>query len=683
MRAPRTRHVHGKLKHEECFAAVNVREQPASSVKSLRVIKAHTPVRTYYCRAFSPLPESTWAPENPRIYEETASRPFVLLTMTPLKETLEIGDTPVSQGTARPKSDSGQLRSDAVSLDVPVKIHGSRVVEVVRGTTSHTEPFEEQTSTMIVFPLGGVLKMATAVTVGQAIVLTNLKNHQDAICRVVKVRTNPNLQSYVEVEFSHPQPGYWGVHFPSDGPEPPKQAAPPAVSIAPAPVAAPLAASSIPAPAPRTEIPRVAVPKVEPAKPEIRDQKPIPAVPVPPVAPSAPPKAAAPVEPAKYIPPTKLVVDAPAHTPAAESDSFSLDQLRGDSGAVSTKPLSHAETEETESKLESSEANESVAHEAPTFGRFAASTGSGEHLAARPAFGAGLEYGSAGPAEKGKSESKNGALIAVFAVLVAAAAGGGFYFLHKRPAAPLVAATASAPQPAQPSVVANSAPNPAAAAPVQSTPAPVAPAPRAAASTAAPPPVQTRAQQSERSKPAAQPVQAPPPSSRAESSKQNSAMPVPDMFGAMNAHPTAAVHAATGDAGAAPSIDSNALAGGQGVALPSNEPSPSNLAPPPPPPQAAPAGPVQVGGNVPPPKALSSPAVIYPEIARQAGVDGNVAVRVVIDATGKVTEARALSGPILLREAAVKALLQRRYAPSKLDGHPISVVMIVTIDFRR
>src|SRR5579862_3784287 len=262
--------------------------------------------------------------------------------MTPLKETLEIGDTPVSQGNARPKSDSGQLRSDAVSLDVPVKIHGSRVVEVVRGTTSHTEPFEEQTSTMIVFPLGGVLKMATAVTVGQAIVLTNLKNHQDAICRVVKVRTNPNLQSYVEVEFSHPQPGYWGVHFPSDGPEPSKKVAPPVASVAPAPVAAPPATSSISVPAPKPEAPKVAVPKVEPAQSEIKDQKPIPAVP-------APPKVAVPVEPAKYISPTKLVVDAPGHTPTAESDSFSLDQLRGDAGAVSTQPLARVETEETES----------------------------------------------------------------------------------------------------------------------------------------------------------------------------------------------------------------------------------------------------------------------------------------------------------------------------------------------
>jgi protein TonB len=58
-------------------------------------------------------------------------------------------------------------------------------------------------------------------------------------------------------------------------------------------------------------------------------------------------------------------------------------------------------------------------------------------------------------------------------------------------------------------------------------------------------------------------------------------------------------------------------------------------------------------------------------------------VRIVIDKAGNVTEARALSGPMLLRDAAVSALRQRKYAPSKLDGRPISVEMLVTIQFRR
>src|ERR1700679_2547862 len=144
--------------------------------------------------------------------------------MAPLtKDTVEAASSAAEASSssrgASPKAEpAGHLRSDAVSLEVPVKVHGSRVTEVVRDVTPHTEPFEEQTSTMIVFPQGAVIRMSTTVSVGQMLVVTNQKSRQDAICRVVKVRTFSNLQGYVEVEFTHKQPGYWNVYFPSEGP---------------------------------------------------------------------------------------------------------------------------------------------------------------------------------------------------------------------------------------------------------------------------------------------------------------------------------------------------------------------------------------------------------------------------------------------------------------------------------
>ncbi|HEX4074410.1 MAG TPA: TonB family protein [Candidatus Acidoferrales bacterium] len=592
--------------------------------------------------------------------------------MTPLKETLEVGDAPVSGGASRPKPDSGQLRSDAVSLDVAVKVHGSRVVEVVRGTTPHTEPFEEQTSTMIVFPLGGVLKMTTLVSVGQAIVLTNLKTHQDAICRVVKIRTNPNLHSYVEVEFSHPQPGYWGVRFPSDGPEPPKKAASPSpaagASIAPQPTAPPAAMMPVSTPAPKIEIPKI----------ERKEQKTIPVAAS--IAPPPPPKTQVPVEAEK-----------PAPAVAADSTSFSLDQLRGDSAASSAtpfpssarvEPAPHAATQ-SHSIAGPAAPDEPAAPETSTFGRFAAS---GEQLAARPAFGAGLEYNRTGSAaEKGESRAKNWGLIAAVVLLVAAAGGGGFYFLHKQPAAHIVAATT----PATPQVPAqmNPTPNPVVANPASTQPTSAAVTPSAVVAdrrlAAAPGAVPSRPVEANKvSKPApVQPAETPNQAQKPERSRQNSA-PVPDMFGALNAHPTAAVRSGGTEGGAAPAIETGTLAA-QSVALPSTEPSPTNLAPPPPAVQPAPEGPLPIGGDVKAPQAISSPAVTYPEIARQAGVEGNVIVRIVIDKTGKVTDARALSGPMLLRDAAARSLRERRYAPPQLNGHPISVVMLVTIQFRR
>src|SRR5579864_7567042 len=157
--------------------------------------------------------------------------------MAPLtKDSIEapstVGSTPVSQAGAQSKPMSA-LRPDAISLEVAVKVHGSRVIEVARGTAPRTEPFEEQTVTMIVFPQGAVLRMATAVNVSQMLVLTNIKKKQDSICRVLKVRPNANQGSYVEVEFTHRQPGYWGVQFPSEGPISTTSVAPPQVNLEP------------------------------------------------------------------------------------------------------------------------------------------------------------------------------------------------------------------------------------------------------------------------------------------------------------------------------------------------------------------------------------------------------------------------------------------------------------------
>jgi outer membrane biosynthesis protein TonB len=42
-----------------------------------------------------------------------------------------------------------------------------------------------------------------------------------------------------------------------------------------------------------------------------------------------------------------------------------------------------------------------------------------------------------------------------------------------------------------------------------------------------------------------------------------------------------------------------------------------------------------------------------------------------------------VSGPVVFRQAALDALSRWKYEPSKLDGQPVSVQMLVTIKFRR
>ena len=238
-----------------------------------------------------------------------------LRNMAPLiKDSVEVANpttaAPSAQTSAAPKpaAAGGTLRADALSLEVPVKVHGSRVTEVARGVAPHTEPFEEETGTMIVFPHGGVLRMSTAVTASQMLVVTNLKTRQDAICRVIKVRTFSNMQGYVEVEFTHQQPGYWGVHFPSEGPAPaatnetaPMISAAAPVVIPEAPLkAAPVQNVSAPVAPPVVVIlpPAAPVSFVAPAPPAVVPPPAVPAAPAaftpplppPPVIPAAPSK---------------------------------------------------------------------------------------------------------------------------------------------------------------------------------------------------------------------------------------------------------------------------------------------------------------------------------------------------------------------------------------------------------
>jgi len=166
------------------------------------------------------------------------------------------GNRQLESGTPAKASPAGHLRSDAVSLEVPVKVHGSRVTEVVREITPHTEPFEEQTSTMIVFPQGAGDSNVHVRQRGSNAGRDQLEIASNAICRVVKVRTFSKFAGYVEVEFTHKQPGYWSVYFPSEGPatanKPAQPAAPaPAVPIVKqAPAASASDISWAPAPAP-------------------------------------------------------------------------------------------------------------------------------------------------------------------------------------------------------------------------------------------------------------------------------------------------------------------------------------------------------------------------------------------------------------------------------------------------
>jgi TonB family protein len=90
-----------------------------------------------------------------------------------------------------------------------------------------------------------------------------------------------------------------------------------------------------------------------------------------------------------------------------------------------------------------------------------------------------------------------------------------------------------------------------------------------------------------------------------------------------------------------------------------------------------PKKPVRVGGAVTAPQIVYAPAPDYPILARQSHVSGTVVIEAVIDEHGKVIEARAVSGHALLIAAALKAVSERRYEPTILDGEPTPVALRV------
>lgn len=71
----------------------------------------------------------------------------------------------------------------------------------------------------------------------------------------------------------------------------------------------------------------------------------------------------------------------------------------------------------------------------------------------------------------------------------------------------------------------------------------------------------------------------------------------------------------------------------------------------------------------------------YPEIAKQQGISGTVALEVTVGVDGVVRDVRVISGPKLLIHAALDAVRQWRYAPTLLDGKAIETHVEISLLF--
>jgi len=667
--------------------------------------------------------------------------------MTPIVKDPENAAAPTAPGIPAAPSAGAPARPQPVALEVPVTVNGARSMD----GSDKREPFSERSQTVLVFGHGAVLRISALLAPGQLVFLTNEKTKKEVVCVVVKSKTDGNAVGYVELRFTEPAPGFWGMRFPSDTVLPQaatRPAAPTLVSapLKPAPAAPPVAVKPAAPPTPIAVKPVTAAPPASPASPVVLQSAPAVEAALPSVA-SSP--LFAPTVSKAVLPSSDAANSTSAHQsteelkqqaarlqeqlssllfaetpkpaattpePALQNSSAPelaqkvLDLSNFIPAPVTAQPVksvappqkagkSSLEVEEikipawlgplaresdTPAAVQSSgvESNsfaelESVVAESTEEG----SSSEAQESSQRPEvamFGGQLLGESAQPADAASSGSKMGLFLGIAASLLLIA--GGVWYSRQpgnaisgmlgasstgsqpaaapeaAPAAPIakhishpetpVAASSSSPIPAQ-----ITPPAPLVSAAVKNTPA--APATRNASSIATPSST-PGSTPSPRSTP---PVEEP---KKPALGDVRLATPVIKRGKAPSAQGESE-----------PSIDVSAGAN-NGAPLSGLSTTHRN----------EPAAPIPIGGDVKPAKLLKSVQPVYPAMARSQHVSGNVQIDALIDADGNVGAMKVLSGPALLRDAALQSLKQWKYQPAELDGKPTSMHLTVTLQFR-
>lgn len=155
------------------------------------------------------------------------------------------GETSARSGAAPASPSDSPAKPQPVALEIPISVNGVRTME----GGDKREPFSESTKTVMVYGSGAVIRLTSGVAPGQLLFLTNERTKKEVVCQVVKSKNYRNVSGYVELEFTEPAVGFWGMRFPGDriGPGPQLANAP----------ARPAPSNGAPTP------PRAASPKIE------------------------------------------------------------------------------------------------------------------------------------------------------------------------------------------------------------------------------------------------------------------------------------------------------------------------------------------------------------------------------------------------------------------------------------
>jgi len=186
--------------------------------------------------------------------------------MSPIvKEQEVLTATSETATAARPVAASeSAAKAQPVALETSVTVNGARTIE----GSDKREPFSESTKTVLVLGTGAVIRLSSSVAPGQLLFLTNDKTKKEVVCQVVKSKNFRNVSGYVELEFTEPAVGFWGMRFPTDriGSQPATSSqtslSTPTVAVAPPPAAA-QKVSEVKPPVPVAVVPPVAAKPLE------------------------------------------------------------------------------------------------------------------------------------------------------------------------------------------------------------------------------------------------------------------------------------------------------------------------------------------------------------------------------------------------------------------------------------
>ena len=551
-------------------------------------------------------------------------------------------------------------RCNPVCLEVSVNL---RSLPAEAGGPSQS--IREEGKSVIVFDNGAILRIANNLPIGQTVILSN-PNGREVVCRAVSGRKLPSVKGYVEVEFIEPIKDFWGIH---------QDAAPVAAATQSVTPLGPREAPVLPPPL----LPRAAAPSDAPAK----------AATVPmgrgPTFEDIPGLLSAPPSNGPRESKTQAAGPGPEKVTKDDSD-YNFSEV--------TQPTSVASWRPPDSELPAEKRGFPAAGEASSM-----TSAAGSPVKPRDFMGKGLTSYEQ-PRSSPKASNWRTPLIVGVAAFALAGVCAVVFFMHRGTTTVSIAKTVDVSQPSMPeSPGSNNAHEPVRArqeasaqvstqteaqTQVQSVAvdraqsmAGIAPVPAVVTSPETPDlPTGTGVESRNARR---QDENAMVTNQLSLSSSSRSAIPNLKM-GSPSAPNRNPANLSEGPAPITEIASTEAVGGTPPAGLLTAAGRSYN--PPAPPPSAPTPAPVVAVMTVRDPKLISSTRLVYPTTARQSHIEGTVTVSASIDEYGKVVGAKALSGPMLLRQAAVESVNQWKYSPRLIDGKAAPSQVTVNVEFR-